>query len=112
MPYAQEQSCVGSSCKFLIADLESDGPKRWLFVTPVKSVGSYYMPTAAPTSIADAILFNRRDPTLPLQISCSQSGSLTYNPADTTSLSLQAMSDYFACPGEPLENDQLDFTTL
>jgi hypothetical protein len=112
MPYAQEQSCVGSSCKFLIADVESDGPKRWLFVTPVKSVGSYYMPTATPTSIADAILFNRRDPTLPLQISCSQSGSLTYNPADTTSLSLEAMSDYFACPGESLDDDHLDFTTL
>jgi hypothetical protein len=112
MPYAQEQSCVGTSCKFLIADSQSGDPKRWLFVAPVESVGDYFMPTAVPTAIADAILVNRPDPTLPLEISCSQSGSLTYDPAATTSLSLQAMSDYFACPGEPVDDDQLDFSTL
>jgi hypothetical protein len=29
-----------------------------------------------------------------------------------TSLSLESMSDYFACPGEAVANDQLDFSTL
>jgi|GEM_PF-2260897 len=112
MGYAQEQSCWGVSCKFLVADSQSGDPKRWLFVTPAKSVGDYFAPTAVPTSISDAILFNRRDPTLPLEISCAHSGTLTYNPADTTSLSLESMSDYFACPGEPVDDDQLDFSTL
>jgi len=112
MSYAQDQVCVGKSCRFLVADSQSGDPKRWLFVTPVKSVGDYFMPSAVPTAVADAILFNRRDPTLPLEISCSQSGTLTYNPADTTSLSLESMSDYFGCPGEPVADNQLDFSTL
>jgi hypothetical protein len=112
MPLAEDQVCVGTSCRFLVADAQSGDPKRWLFVRPVKSVGDYFMPTAVPTTIVDAIVFNRRDPTLPLEISCSQSGTLTYNPADTTSRSLESMSDYFACPGEAVANNQLDFSTL
>lgn len=112
LPYADEQSCLGTSCKFLIADSQSGGPKRWMFVTPVASVGDYFKPTAVPTNLASAILFNRTDSALPLKISCAQSGSLTYNPAGTTQLSLEGMSDYFACPGEPVEDDQLEFKTL
>ncbi|MEI9942446.1 MAG: hypothetical protein WDO69_34960 [Pseudomonadota bacterium] len=112
MPYAEDQSCSGTNCSFLVSDSQSGDPKRWLFVTPVKSVGDYFMPTAVPTGIADAILFNRPDPTLPLEISCSQAGTLSYNPADTTTLSLESMSDYFACPGEPVDDDQLEFSTL
>ena len=111
-PYTLEQSCDASNCKFLFADSTTGDPKRWLFVTTTKSVGDYFTPTAAPTGIAEALLFNRRDPTLPLEISCAQSGSLTYNPADTTSLSLESMSDYFACPGEPVGDDELSFSTL
>jgi len=42
---------------------------------------------------------------------CSQAGTLTYNPADTTSLSLASMSAYFACPGDAIDDDQLDFST-
>lgn len=111
-PYAQEQSCVGTNCKFLIAETESGDPKRWLFVTPAKSVGNYFEPTNTATDIATSILFNRLSPSLPIEISCSQSGSLTYNPAGTTSISLESMSQYFACPGEPVALDQLDFSTL
>jgi len=112
MPYAQEQTCVGSSCKFLIADGQSGDPKRWLFVTPAKSVGDYFKPTNVATDVTEAMLFNRPDPALPLEMSCSQAGTLTYNPADTTSLSLASMSAYFACPGDAIDDDQLDFSTL
>lgn len=112
MGYLQEQDCLGTNCKFLIADSQSGDPKRWLFVTPVESVGDYFKPSNVATRVANAILFNRPDPTLPLEISCSQSGSLTYNPAGTTSLSLESMSDYFACPGEPVDDNQLEFSTF
>lgn len=75
-------------------------------------MGDYFNPTNVPTDVSEALLLNRRDPTLPLEISCSRAGTLTYNPADTTSLSLQSMSDYFACPGESVAVDELDFSTL
>jgi len=112
MGYLQEQDCWGTNCKFLISDSQSGDPKRWLFVNPVESVGDYFKPSNVATRVANAILFNRVDPTLPLEISCSQSGSLTYNPAGTTSLSLESMSDYFACPGEPVDDNQLEFSTF
>jgi len=111
-PTAKDQSCLGPQCALLFLNYETVSMRRWLYVTPQKSVADDSIPTAVPTAITEATLFSLGDPTLPISISCARSGTITYDPAGTTSVSLEALSNYYACPGEPVAANTLEFTTL
>jgi hypothetical protein len=111
-PYAVEQSCEGTFCAFLFQDYDTVESKHWIYLTPSESVGSYYMPTSTPTGVASAMLFHQATPDSNVEISCATSGSITYDPMAETHIDLEGMSDYFACPGEPIADDELEFTTI
>ena len=110
--YAVEQSCTGTFCTFLFQDGETTESKNWLYLTPAESVGDYFMPTATPTAVASATLFHQPTQGSTVTVSCTESGSITYDPMAETRIDLDAMSDFFACPGEPLADGTLEFTTI
>ncbi len=110
--YAVEKSCDGTFCRFLFQDGDTTESKHWLYLTPSESVGSYFMPIDTPTGIASAILFHQATQDAAIAISCAESGSISYDPAAETRIELDAMSERFACPGEPLAEDVLQFSTI
>lgn len=101
-----ENSCLGTYCAFLLRNIPVH---RWLYVTPAASVGNYLEPIATPTDIVEATLFFQVDPAEPVRIACGTTGTISYDPGATTSLELPELSDYFACPGEPIDQDEHTF---
>jgi hypothetical protein len=111
---ADAQECWGDYryCTFRFHETDSTllWGYRWLHLTPAASVGDNFEPTAVPTDVSEARLFFEPNPGDPLRITCATAGSITYDPENTTSIELDPASDYFACPGEPVENDTFEFS--
>jgi hypothetical protein len=110
---ADELSCVGTYCVFRFYETDDTlalWGYRWLHLTPAASVGDYFEPTRTPTDLAAATLFFQPEPGDPFSITCANAGSITYDPEGSSSIALESAGDYFACPGEPVENDEFEFS--
>lgn len=95
-----QQSCKDSFCTFTIYESES---LSWVDVLTSVDVGTWSQPTLVTASLLRAAWFTQPDYDAPIQMSCAETGTLDFNPAEVTELSLTSMSDFVACPGTPVE---------
>lgn len=103
------RDCIGTNCSFNFDPPNTGLMRRYLFLEAATPLGSFFEPTAIPSSVNDAILFTRAE-TGELTLACASSGTITYDPTTMTSIELDAMPTLH-CPGEPIEVNEFDFTT-
>lgn len=106
---AGESSCSGSSCAFHFYGSTPSSDDRRLFLDLSESVGTFIDPITTPVAVTRAALFQDPRPDAPIQVTCTLSGTISYDSTAITSVSLDSMSEYFTCPGEPVEDGALDF---
>jgi hypothetical protein len=104
---ADELDCFDLDCRFRFYST----PKiQFAYLNLQSSPGSYYSPTRQAVSVVEAALFTQPTDLAPFELNCGTSGSLLYDPAATTTLTLGNIGDTITCPGAAGSNASFDFT--
>ena len=98
-------TCRNTECSFGFYDL----PKVAYFeLLTSGDAGTYFEPTNMTVGVSEAAVIMQEDTTTPAMLACANSGSVLYDPTGTTTVSLDQMTAWRSCPGEPVENDTLE----
>jgi len=101
--------CIDTACTFGLSASEAPYGERYAFVDAAESAQAPLDPMGMPVAVNGAMLLATADGSVTL--ACSASGSIEHDPVDTTTVILDAVASV-TCPGEPLDDDTFEFTTL
>ncbi len=104
-----QAACSGQRCTFLWKPSDRNDGKRFAYLDLAPS-DDPLDPMGPAVDVTGADLFMQNDGQ-PLTIACSQSGTLSHDPAGTTTLSLDSLKS-LACPGEAVTVGSFEFTTI
>lgn len=100
--------CDGPFCSFRFS---SALHIRRFYLRAAASVGTP-TPTSTPTDVSEAFIVVQVNDPATLFLTCASSGTISYGHQGTTHVELGQMSETLRCPGEPIADDELEFTTF
>lgn len=101
------QRCVTNRCRFSV----TAAPKfAWLGLETTDDLGTYSAPTRVTADIVEAQWLVQESDDAPFRMACATTGTVYYDPDATTEVTLSNLSEFVACPGEPIANDSLEIS--
>jgi hypothetical protein len=101
--------CIGTACTFRLDPSDRSDGMRFGYVDVAESEAPLD-PMGPPLAIHAAEWFLQIDGD-PITVACATAGTLEHNPVDTTTINHDSVRTT-TCPGDPVDVDEFQFTTI
>lgn len=103
-----DTNCNGLSCAFRYYQA-STSLYSFVELTTLDDVGTSFNPTRVNAAVSGARWITAASNAPPVKLACGNGGTVLFDPDATTTVSVDGMSAFAACPGAPVTKNTLSF---